>query len=220
MYGNKIRELREEKGLTQAELAKELNVVRQTIAQWENEERDLKTGAIISLARYFNVTSDYILGLEDCRTHEAAEVSKQLGLSEKNIEQLRYLCDVTSIHTPVKITGEELLKKISHFRDIYDVKCIGAFHDFESYLKEYDGVSMEEFSNYVIKRFSDNREELRKSDTYIINSAIDYIFFKSSILKDLKQLTEQCSTINIAINKMIESKQRELNEVVEIQDLK
>lgn len=47
--GERIKALRISKKITQAELAQALNVKRQTVAQWENQERDLKTGAIISL---------------------------------------------------------------------------------------------------------------------------------------------------------------------------
>ena len=52
--GERIKALRISKKLTQAELAQALNVKRQTVAQWENQERDLKTGAIIS-SEYQNI---------------------------------------------------------------------------------------------------------------------------------------------------------------------
>jgi len=88
--GKKIRELRETKGLTQLELSKDLNVARQTVAQWENEERDLKTGAIIALSKYFNVTADYLLGLSDVATVETdlAAVCEYTNFSEKSIKTL------------------------------------------------------------------------------------------------------------------------------------
>ena len=41
--GERIKKLREEKGETQAEVAKKLNVKRETVNHWENGERDLKT---------------------------------------------------------------------------------------------------------------------------------------------------------------------------------
>lgn len=58
--GERIRKLREEKGLTQQQLAKKMYVKRETVNQWENETRDLKTGYTISLADFFGVTCDYI----------------------------------------------------------------------------------------------------------------------------------------------------------------
>lgn len=86
--GNRIRALREEKGLTQLELSKELKVARQTVAQWENEERDLKTGTIIALAKYFDVTADYILGLSDYTTAECNNIGQVTGLTDESIKLL------------------------------------------------------------------------------------------------------------------------------------
>lgn len=89
--GKRIQKLREKKGLSQAELAKELNVKQQTVNQWEKGERDLKTGYTIALAKYFNVTADYILCLEDCTTHEIESIGVATGLSEENIKLLHEL---------------------------------------------------------------------------------------------------------------------------------
>lgn len=89
LIGKRIRELREEKGLSQSELAIELNVKQQTIDKWEKGERDIKTSYTVNLAQCFDVTSDYILGLENCRTHTVSNISDQIGLSEKTIENLK-----------------------------------------------------------------------------------------------------------------------------------
>lgn len=91
--GKRIRALRENLGLTQLDLAKELNVKRQTVAQWENGERDLKTGYIIALAKFFNVTSDYLLGLSDYKTETKADIGMITGLSDKNIDFLTSIQD-------------------------------------------------------------------------------------------------------------------------------
>ncbi len=87
----RIKELREEKGLTQLELSKELSVKQQTIAQWESGTRDLKTGSIIALANYFNVTSDYLLGLSEYRTAQATDIGAAIGLTEEAIDALKRL---------------------------------------------------------------------------------------------------------------------------------
>lgn len=87
--GLRIKRLREEKGLTQQDMADALNVKRQTVAQWENGERDLKTGYIIDLAEYLNVSSDYLLGISDYKTKENTDIGAVLGLSEKAIEAIK-----------------------------------------------------------------------------------------------------------------------------------
>ncbi|MCL2861563.1 MAG: helix-turn-helix transcriptional regulator [Firmicutes bacterium] len=61
----RIRELREEKGLTQGQLAKAIGVHRATIGHYEigYTEPDIKT--IKKLCKFFDVTSDYLLGLTE-----------------------------------------------------------------------------------------------------------------------------------------------------------
>ena len=65
MYGTRIRELREERGMSQATLARELNVSQRTVSRFELEQHDLGTQDIIAICRLFEVTADYLLGLED-----------------------------------------------------------------------------------------------------------------------------------------------------------
>ena len=65
MYGERIKELRLEQGLTQSELAKAMNTTQKSISKYEREFLDLSTDMIIALCKYFNVSADYLLGLTD-----------------------------------------------------------------------------------------------------------------------------------------------------------
>ncbi len=65
MYGKIIRELRQEKGLTQAALAEKLGTCQRNISKYESEALDLSTEMIIKLCKYFEISSDYLLGLTD-----------------------------------------------------------------------------------------------------------------------------------------------------------
>lgn len=57
--GYKLKEIREQKGITQEELAKASGVSRQTISAIENnDEYQIKTGTLISLARALGTTVD------------------------------------------------------------------------------------------------------------------------------------------------------------------
>lgn len=58
----KLKELRESRKISQAELAKDFGVAQNTISQWENESRSLDKSTILKLANYFNVSTDYLLG--------------------------------------------------------------------------------------------------------------------------------------------------------------
>lgn len=63
--GDRIRDLRKAKGLTQQELSRILGVSRATLASWETGRRTPDAHTIRSLARTFNTTTDYLLGYSD-----------------------------------------------------------------------------------------------------------------------------------------------------------
>ncbi|HBN13080.1 MAG TPA: hypothetical protein DD415_05650 [Clostridiales bacterium] len=65
MYGQKIKELRQEKGLTQAQLAEKISTTASTIGKYEREELQPNVDMIISLSKFFGVSADYLLGLEN-----------------------------------------------------------------------------------------------------------------------------------------------------------
>ncbi len=63
MYGKIIKELRQEKGWTQTQLAKELDTTQKAISRYELEQIDLSTEIIIKICKLFEISSDYLLGL-------------------------------------------------------------------------------------------------------------------------------------------------------------
>lgn len=64
-FAERLKELRLEKHLTQTELAKETGLSQTGIGKWEANQRTPSIDVIIVLCKYFNVSSDYIIGLED-----------------------------------------------------------------------------------------------------------------------------------------------------------
>jgi DNA-binding XRE family transcriptional regulator len=61
----KLKDLREENGVTQTQIAEYLNVKQNTYSQYENEKRQLPIDVLVKLSKFYKVTTDYILGLED-----------------------------------------------------------------------------------------------------------------------------------------------------------
>lgn len=64
MY-KRIRDLREDADLTQKQMAKILNCSQQVYSNYELGQRDIPTAILIQLAKYYDTTTDYILGLSD-----------------------------------------------------------------------------------------------------------------------------------------------------------
>ena len=63
MVYKRIRDLREDKDLTQNDMAKELNCSQQVYSNYELGQRDIPTDILIKLSAFYNVSVDYILGL-------------------------------------------------------------------------------------------------------------------------------------------------------------
>ncbi|HBN13065.1 MAG TPA: XRE family transcriptional regulator [Clostridiales bacterium] len=63
----RLKELRTAKRLSQQQLAKEIGVGRSSITYWEMGEKIPSAQAIVTLARYFGVTTDYLLGESDIK---------------------------------------------------------------------------------------------------------------------------------------------------------
>lgn len=61
----RIKDLREDHDITQKEIATYLHVKQNTYSQYENGQRQLPIECLIALARYYQVSTDYILGLTD-----------------------------------------------------------------------------------------------------------------------------------------------------------
>lgn len=61
----RMTELREEKGLTQTELAKYLEVTQKTYSRYENDERSIPLEKLILLADFYQTTLDYLVGRSD-----------------------------------------------------------------------------------------------------------------------------------------------------------
>ena len=61
----RIRDLREDKDLSQKEVANYLNIRQNTYSPYETGRRQLPLEHLIALARLYNTSTDYILGLTD-----------------------------------------------------------------------------------------------------------------------------------------------------------
>ena len=94
-FSDRLKELideRKESGQTLRGLAKDLEVSLGVLSDWQNGNKTPRGDSIIKLARYFEVSADYLLGLTNARTLDAdlRTAAEYAGLSEKAIIELKY----------------------------------------------------------------------------------------------------------------------------------
>jgi len=65
MLSKRIHELRTAMGWSQVELAKRLQISKQTVSNWENDNIQPSIDMLVRISRLFGVTTDYLLGLDD-----------------------------------------------------------------------------------------------------------------------------------------------------------
>ncbi len=64
-FSERLKALRLENKLSTRELAREIGVSNVAISRWERGERTPNIETLVLLAKYFNVSTDYLCGLED-----------------------------------------------------------------------------------------------------------------------------------------------------------
>ena len=64
-FAQRLKELRIDKGLSIQALSKEVKIGVASICRWENQQADVKGTQLVALAKFFDVTIDYLMGLED-----------------------------------------------------------------------------------------------------------------------------------------------------------
>lgn len=64
-FGEKLKKLMDEKDVTQKEVSSSLNIAISTLNGYANDNREPDFSTLASLARYFDVSTDYLLGIVD-----------------------------------------------------------------------------------------------------------------------------------------------------------
>ena len=83
---SRIKKLREKRGLIQAILAAELGITQQMLSKYERDTSTIKVDVLKELAKYFNVTTDYLLGLSDVKRDLTGQIKMNETIDEYDQE--------------------------------------------------------------------------------------------------------------------------------------
>lgn len=87
MLDKQIRALRLARKMSQVELAEALNVTKQSVSNWENDNIQPSVEMVVKIAKVFSVSVDYLLGLEQGQYIDVT------GLPEEVVSHLRQLVE-------------------------------------------------------------------------------------------------------------------------------
>ncbi len=102
VFAQRFRDLIKDNNLTLPELAEHLNTTRQSIGQWKNGDTVPNIIMLKTIAEYFNVSADYLIGIESGKTHESTNIREKIKLNDKSIEVLQALPELCAF-TPSEI---------------------------------------------------------------------------------------------------------------------
>lgn len=97
-FGQRLRLLREEKKMVQKEIADLLGVSQSTIGKYEADQRTPSPKAIIKLAVFFNVSTDFLLGHSDIRNPIGSQYGDLPEEAVKEIEEFRKYIEYKYAH--------------------------------------------------------------------------------------------------------------------------
>lgn len=90
MLNEQIRELRGSRGISQIQLANKLGVTKQSVSNWENDNILPSIEMLVKIANFFEVSTDYLLGLDKKRTLDVENLTEiQISHIQLIVDDLR-----------------------------------------------------------------------------------------------------------------------------------
>ena len=86
VFSTRIKELRKQAGLSMDQLADQLQITKSRVNMWENNGTVPRMNILIELAKFFNVTTDYLLGNDD--TSNLSRDNAKLNSLQRNLGKL------------------------------------------------------------------------------------------------------------------------------------
>lgn len=191
--GQRIKELREEIGMSQHDLAGRLDILRPTISQMENGERKITIEELIKLSEILNTPMQYLMGLVDQpeivlqeRREKMAKPQMRINVPAKNLDKFKevLLYILGEVGSRPNI-GETVIYKLLYFIDFdyyekYEEQLIGA-----TYIKNAHGPTPREFRK-IVDNMIEEKEIVKVKDKYFLFPQTKYLPLRKPDLSELK----------------------------------
>ena len=191
---NRLKELRQEKKLSQKEIADLLEVSEKTISRWEKGENVIKSDKAQQLADYFGVSVGNLLGYEDNFIETVKELSQKDGSDEAFLKAFRAYYELKmadGTENLLTLKGEDFLNR---YREEILKSLIPNFnelskHDIEKYLSD------DKIINEAEQKLNDFLFTLGTLKPQEVQLMVNFIFLseedKQIVLNLLKSLSDK-----------------------------
>jgi transcriptional regulator with XRE-family HTH domain len=215
--GDRIQELRSQKGISQQRLAELLGVSRPTISQMENGERKISAEELGALSKIFNISVDSLLKrdeepkviLQKARMDRRLQPGIRINVPQKNVEKFKeVLLYILSKVGSKPGVGETVIYKLLYFIDFdfyekYEEQLVGA-----TYIKNNYGPTPLEFQK-IVEQMAD-RELVRVKSTYFSFPQTKYLPLRKPDLTKLR--ANEVEVIDSVLNKLSDMNASQISE--------
>lgn len=157
IFAERLRELRNDTGISLKELANLLETTAQSLSLYERAERTINIDMLVKISKYFNVSSDYLIGLSDNKTTKAElrMVCDYTGLSKENIEVIKFLKEAEYKHIIESVINDKFFIEL--------ISGCGGIEVFSKKLQEI--LNSDEYKKFQSENKLLENELSRKMDT-------------------------------------------------------
>lgn len=218
VFAQRLIQLREDNNITQQALADDLEITRQSLSLYEKADRTINIDLLYKIAKYFDVSADYLLGLTDNKTNDITvkAICEYTGLNDEAVESLADFADPYYLEPDPNEKSKEnremqLKILLNGFKIRNDFIPSDWFWDIIGYISKLDILS-EQWENAVIN-------EIRKDNDILGCKEISKLSKECDVMRYL--ITEKINEyINFYDKRIDEEHERKFKSFDRIQQLK
>lgn len=211
MFNQRLKQLRESKGLTQSQLAEELSIGRASISNYELGSRTPDLDVLVKIADYFEVTTDYLAGKSNFKNNKSQgmfskeELETFSKLDEKVATQL-----IDRVET-FKNTILNLCNQDVHPEMINSIfKSLNLLFKFYAQLELIKMDKVEEIRNLIKDSIIKKESPMIMIENYLnqpINNSKEVSYTLSELISELTTISNevQSQSNSYAVNEILTS---------------
>lgn len=201
IFSERLKKLRGDKSLQ--EVADSIGITRVALGYYEKGERKPDIEILYRIASYYNVTTDFLLGNENCQTHDTQFIHKETGLSEQSIKSIQNMWLKTLTKEEQELSVWNNSQNIPEMQYSMALSSLNTLQEYWSkYGKVIDGYKEENLEDYIENLINEKQIRCRALSALntllsnpvgekILDNLYAYLNFEYEPTKEEKDATEK-----------------------------